>query len=54
MFINSDCMAIEKIDALNLPNFANMGGLIPCVRIMGGKPKYLKFIDELISKIYED
>ena len=45
---------MNKIDALNLPNFANMGGLIPCVRIMGGKPKYLKFINELITQIYED
>lgn len=54
IYAQSDCMAIEKIDALNLPNFAHMGGLIPCVRIMGGKPKYLKFINELICQIYED
>lgn len=54
IFVQNDCIAIEKIDALNLPNFANMGGLIPCAKIMGGKPKYLKFINELISKIYED
>ena len=46
--------AIEKIDALNLPNFTEMGGLIPCARVMGGKPKYLNFIKELIGKIYED
>lgn len=54
IFLQSDCVAIEKIDALNLPNFANMGGLIPCARIMGGKPKYLKFINELITQIYEE
>lgn len=54
IYLQNDCIAIEKIDALNLPNFAEMGGLIPCVRTMGGKPKYLIFIKELISKIYED
>lgn len=54
IYIQNDCIAIEKIDTLNLPNFANMGGLIPCVRVMGGKPKYLNFITELINKIYED
>ena len=54
IYIQNDCVAIEKIDTLNLPNFATMGGLIPCARIMGGKPKYLNFITELINKIYED
>ena len=54
IYVQNDCIAIEKIDTLNLPNFANMGGLIPCVKIMGGKPKYLSFITELINKIYED
>ncbi len=54
IFLQNDCLAIEKIDTLNLPNFAQFGGLIPCARIMGGKPKYTKFITELINKIYED
>ena len=54
IYLQNDCIAIEKIDALNLPNFAEMGGLIPCARIMGGKPKYLNFIKELIGKIYEE
>lgn len=54
IYVQNDCIAIEKIDTLNLPNFANMGGLIPCAKIMGGKPKYLSFITELINKIYED
>ena len=54
IYVQNDCIAIEKIDTLNLPNFANMGGLIPCARVMGGKPKYLNFIKELITKIYED
>ena len=54
IYVQNDSIAIEKIDTLNLPNFANMGGLIPCVKIMGGKPKYLSFITELINKIYED
>ena len=54
IYIQNDCIAIEKIDTLNLPNFANMGGLIPCARIMGGKSNYLSFIKELINKIYED
>lgn len=54
IYLQNDCIAIEKIDALNLPNFAEMGGLIPCVRTMGGKSKYLNFIKELIDKIYEE
>ena len=54
IYLQNDCIAIEKIDALNLPNFAGMGGLIPCARIMGGKPKYLNFIKELIGEIYEE
>ncbi len=54
IYLQNDCIAIEKIDALNLPNFAEMGGLIPCVRTMGGKTKYLNFIKELIRKIYEE
>ena len=54
IYVQNDCIAIETIDTLNLPNFANMGGLIPCARVMGGKPKYLNFIKELITKIYED
>lgn len=54
IYLQNDCIAIEKIDALNLPNFTEMGGLIPCARVMGGKPKYLNFIKELIGKIYED
>lgn len=54
IYLQNDCIAIEKIDALNLPNFAEMGGLIPCTRVMGGKPKYLNFIKELIGKIYQD
>lgn len=54
IYVQNDCIAIEKIDTLNLPNFANMGGLIPCAKRMGGKPKYLSFITELINKIYED
>ena len=54
IYLQNDCIAIEKIDALNLPNFAEMGGLIPCVRTMGGKTKYLNFIKELIGKIYEE
>lgn len=54
IFIQNDCIAIEKIDALNLPNFAKFGGLIPCARIMGGKQKYLQFINDLINKLYEE
>lgn len=54
IYLQNDCIAIEKIDALNLPNFTEMGGLIPCARVMGGKPKYLNFIKELIGKIYEE
>ena len=54
MYLQNDCIAIEKIDVLGTPNFSKMGGLVQCVKIMGGKPKYLKFIKELIEKIYED
>lgn len=54
IYIQNDCLAIETIDTLNLPNFSELGGLIPCARIMGGKGKYLQFIKELINKIYEE
>lgn len=54
IYVQNDCIAIEKIDTLNLPNFANMGGLIHCAKKMGGKSKYLSFIKELINKLYED
>lgn len=54
IYLQNDCIAIETIDTLNLPNFNELGGLIPCVRTMGGKGKYLQFIKELIYKIYED
>ena len=54
IYLQNDCIAIETIDTLNLPNFNELGGLIPCVRTMGGKGKYLQFIKELINKIYED
>ena len=54
IYLQNDCLAIDKIDTLNLPNFAPMGGLIPCVKTMGGKNKYLQFINQLITKIYED
>jgi type I restriction enzyme R subunit len=54
IYMQNDCLAIDKIDTLNLPNFAPMGGLIPCVKVMGGKSKYLQFINQLITKIYED
>lgn len=54
IYVQNDCIAIETIDTLNLPNFGELGGLIPCARIMGGKSKYLQFIRELINKIYEE
>lgn len=54
IYLQNDCIAIEKMNVLDTPNFAEMGGLIPCARIMGGKPKYLNFIKELIGKIYEE
>ena len=54
IYIQNDCIAIETIDTLNLPNFGELGGLIPCARVMGGKCKYLQFIKELINKIYEE
>ena len=39
IFIQNDCIAIEKIDALNLPNFGKFGGLIRCARVMGRKQR---------------
>ena len=54
IYLQNDCIAIEKMNVLDTPNFANMGGLIPCVRTMGGRSKYLNFIKELIGKIYEE
>lgn len=54
IFQSQDCTAIESIDALNLPTFGKFGGLIPCVMAMGGKPKYLQFIKNLINQLYKD
>ncbi len=54
IFIQNDCLAIEGIDTLGLPDFSSLGGLVPCAKIMGGKQKYLQFIHKLITKLYED
>ncbi len=54
IFIQNDCLAIEGIDTLGLPDFSSLGGLVPCAKIMGGKPKYIQFINKLITQLYED
>ena len=54
IYQQQDCLAIEKIDTLNLPNFNPYGGFIPSVKKMGGKAKYNEFITNLINQIYEE
>lgn len=54
IYQRQDCLAIEKIDTLNLPNFNPFGGFIPSVKKMGGKAKYNEFISNLIKQIYEE
>lgn len=54
IYQQNDILAIEKIETLNLPNFNPYGGLIPVVKLMGGKGEYLEFINKLINQIYEE
>lgn len=54
IFLQNDCIAIETIDTLDLPNFGKFGGIISCAGIMGGKQNYLQFINNLINKLYEE
>lgn len=54
IYSQGEIVNIEKVDALDVPQFSKFGGLIPCVKTMGGKTKCLSIIDELIKAIYEE
>ena len=53
-YTNKDIIEIENnIEIFKLKEFAPFGGYVPTVKTMGGKPKYLQLLKELIIKIYE-
>ncbi len=52
IYRNKDISEIEKIDVLKLNNFDKFGGIVPVVKLFGGKENYKKMIKELESLIY--
>lgn len=54
IYERNDLLAIDGLDTLSLPNFNQYGGFIPTLKKMGGKQEYLRFLQELIEKIYEE
>ena len=48
-----DVMAIQDLKVLDVPAFNPIGGFIPTIKKMGGKAKYIAFINKLIEKLYE-
>jgi hypothetical protein len=54
IYERNDLLAIDGIDALQLPNFNQFGGFIPALKKMGGKQEYIRLLEELIEKIYEE
>jgi type I restriction enzyme R subunit len=52
IYKNKDISEIERIDVLKLNNFDRFGGIVPIVRLFGGKESYKKMIKELENLIY--
>ena len=52
IYKNKDISEIEKIDVLKLNNFDRFGGIVPIVKLFGGKENYKNVIKELESIIY--
>lgn len=52
VYKNRDITEIEKIDVLKLNNFGKFGGMVPIVKLFGGKEKYKNMIQELERMIY--
>ncbi|MGL4993309.1 MAG: EcoAI/FtnUII family type I restriction enzme subunit R [Bacteroidales bacterium] len=53
-YINKDITEIENnIEIFKLKDFSPFGGYVPTVKKLGGKPKYMNLLNEIITKIYE-
>ena len=52
IYRNKDISEIEKIDVLKLNNFDRFGGIVPIVKLFGGKENYKNMIKELENLIY--
>lgn len=53
IYRNKDVEEIERIDVLRLNNFDRFGGMVPVVKLFGGKDNYKKMIRELENVIYD-
>ena len=54
IYRNKDIAEIEKIDVLKLNNFDKFGGIVPVVKLFGGKENYKNVINELKKMIYKE
>lgn len=52
VYQNKDVVEIEKIDVLKLNNFDKFGGIVPVVRLFGGKENYKLMVKELKNLLY--
>lgn len=52
VYKNKDVTEIEKIDVLKLNNFDKFGGIVPVIRLFGGKDNYKVMIKELKNLLY--
>ena len=53
VYQNKDITEIEKIDVLKLNNFDKFGGIVPVVRMFGGKDNYKIMIKKLKNLLYD-
>ena len=53
VYRNKDITEIEKIDVLKLNNFDKFGGMVPVVKLFGGKEEYKNMIETLKKEIYK-
>ena len=53
VYQNKDVIEIEKIDVLKLSNFYKFGGIVPVVKLFGGRDNYKEMIKGLKSLLYD-
>lgn len=49
---NKDVIELENIRVLEVKNFNKFGGLVPIIKLFGGKDKYLKVISNIKNALY--
>ena len=49
---NKDVIELENIRVLEVKNFNKFGGLVPIIKLFGGKEKYLKVISNIKNALY--